>query len=89
MSELTGWDAAFAKAKAEAIDFMEAYNDTLRRFEHCRACGAPGVPGLKCVCGALARVPRWGVLIDTETGYDVCGIGDRSHLIARFDAELT
>lgn len=80
-------DSAFRRQKAEALRFIDDFNDKLPA-QNCPNCGAEGhVPGLPChnaECGYKHEV-SWAILLDTEFGYEVVALNNRKHVFASFN----
>ena len=78
---------AFRKAKRSAEQYANQYNASLPS-EACPGCGVDGhVPGLKCPCG-YRHDKSWVILRDSEWGYEVVALNNRSIVHEHFKAEV-
>lgn len=80
--------AQFARAKSQALAFVESWNSRLPT-DACPFCHSTGhVPGLPCPECSHVHDVSWSILMDTEWGYSVIALGNPRQIYAEFNVSL-
>lgn len=79
-------EAAFDRARHQALDFIKDHNAMLPT--ECPRCREEShIPGLRCANCGYRHETAWAILRDTEWGYEVIPINDRTALLKTFNIE--
>jgi len=79
-------EAAFDRARHLALDFIKDHNAILPT--ECPRCREEShIPGLRCANCGYRHETAWAILRDTEWGYEVIPINDRTAVLKAFNIE--
>ena len=76
----------FRCARHRALEFIKAHNDKLPT--ECPQCREEShISGLRCPACGYRHAVAWAILRDTEWGYEVVSLNNRTAVLKTFDIE--